>query len=384
MELLNIIVLENEPSSRRGGQELSLLEVCRGLHAKGHSLTFLYTQPGDLLPDYEKISKRILKVHAYQLEPKRSPAAWFRFLSDVLRVPVEVGSVIYSNQYHDTLFGSALSFLKRVPFVCHLRLKPPSPFCGEWKLGLKGVKHFIAISDNIKNEWSKRGFDRAKIERVYNGVDLNKFVPSVSLKLSRQRLRLGETDPVISFVGRLDRVKGIEVLLKAAQSLLLRGKKFKLILAGKPHDHATPAEGIAYQRELEAMAQKLTGPDCVHFVGHIADPILIYQASDVLVLPSVEGEAFGRVLVEAMACGIPAVGSRVGGIPEVLSSEFSKFLFETGNTESLAEILNGVLDWRHKDPRLGARCRQWVGEKFPFSSSIEGIEGILKDTLKKS
>ena len=62
---MRVLVLENEPSSRRGGQELSLLDVCRGLAARGHAIELLYTIDGDLLDEYRGFCRRVDRVTAY-------------------------------------------------------------------------------------------------------------------------------------------------------------------------------------------------------------------------------------------------------------------------------------------------------------------------------
>ena len=121
---MNIIVLENEPSSYRGGQEKSLFDVCQGLAYRGHKIYFLYVTKGDLLEEYQKFCHQTLLVRGYFFDKKNLPKSILRFIVDLLKVPILENTVIYSNQYHDSPFGSGLSLVNHKPYVCHLRLPP--------------------------------------------------------------------------------------------------------------------------------------------------------------------------------------------------------------------------------------------------------------------
>src|SRR5205814_351843 len=83
----------------------------------------------------------------------------------------------------------------------------------------------------------------------------------------------------------------------------------------------------------------------------------------------------------AMSCGVPALGSRIGGIPEVLSPDFSSFLFSPGAAEEIAQLLEGLKGWREKDPALGERCRNYVKGHFGMQEAINGIERVFLETL---
>src|SRR4051812_193491 len=101
---MRILVLENEPSSTRGGQELSLLEACRGLAARGHDVELLYTDEGDLLAQYSEFCGRIDRVSAYAIDRRHTVAAATRLFMDALQRDRTAPDVIYTNQYMDGVF----------------------------------------------------------------------------------------------------------------------------------------------------------------------------------------------------------------------------------------------------------------------------------------
>ncbi len=148
----------------------------------------------------------------------------------------------------------------------------------------------------------------------------------------------------IGYVGRLVREKGVHVLLDAASRLSF---PYRIRLVG-----TGPAES-----SLRALAESLRIQDRVEFLGHVASSAIPahYRAMHVCVLPSLTmpnwKEQFGRVLIEAMACGVPVVGSESGEIPEIVGdsdTDRGGMTFPEGEPEALAEILEQL----HQEPAL--------------------------------
>lgn len=369
---MHIVILENHPSSRRGGQELSLLDTSRGLAALGHEITLLYTAEGNLLAQYSTFCKRLIKVNHYRFDAKRPVFSFSKLLPDLWKTVVEKADIVYCNQYHDSFFGYVASQLKRVPFVCHLRLPPPPVLGWQWQLGMQGATRLIAVSNHTKKEWVQLGYPYDSIDVVYNGIDETIFLPAATVSTPRVKLNISDTDLLISYVGRLDKNKGLETLLKGFAKLRETNDMAHLVIAGKPlNDNAT------YLSTLKALVAGLNISTNVTFLGHIDQPIQVYQASDLVVLPSEWPEPFGRTIIEALSCGVPVVGSNIGGIPEVLTNQFSQCLFESANPQSLSKKLRQHIDWRTHTPGLGNQCRNHVLAQFCLSSAIKRVEKTL-------
>jgi glycosyltransferase involved in cell wall biosynthesis len=105
------------------------------------------------------------------------------------------------------------------------------------------------------------------------------------------------------------------------------------------------------------------------------------HAADVVVVPSVWDEPFGRVVIEAMATGCPVVASAVGGIPEILTGRFSSMLFPRGDARNLADRIETLAGWRTLDPSLAAACVRHVAERFSLRRSVDLIEETLADVV---
>ncbi|PPS43393.1 glycosyltransferase family 4 protein [Chroococcidiopsis sp. TS-821] len=374
---MHVIVLENQPSSQRGGQELILLDVCRGLAARGHEISLLYLEEGNLIKQYQEFCSHLIKVNSFLLD--RSTIKYsLKFFSDIFKVPIRKNSVIYSNRYHDVVFGYLLSLVKQIPFVCYLQLPPHTINFGRpHALSLKGVNKFIALSQQTKLDWLATGLQEEKIDIVHVGINRETYQPSKNFSAIRQQWNISEDTRVISYVGRLDKEKGIEILIKAFALLVKKGVKSKLLIAGKPVAHASIEAGEEYQKSLEQLSIDLGVASDVNFLGHVTNTTAVYQVSDVTVVPSLWSEPFGRVIIESMACGTPVVASRTGGIPEILTAEFEKELFAPGDEQALLETLTQIIDWRDRDPAFGERCRQHILSHFSLDNMINGIEKSL-------
>lgn len=358
-----------------------MLDECVGLAARGHDVTLGYATPGDFLPRYEAAGVRTVRVRRMILpagDRLRGGATWAMSVATAARVPTDV---VVINQYHDSLFGSAVSRLRHVPLACHLRLMPPSEFCGQWRVGLRAVTRFIAVSEAVRQAWSARGFDPSIIDVVHDGIDTDRFRPYRERALKRRELGVPEDAFVVAFAGRLDRQKHLEALLAAFARLEMPASEARLLIAGRPVDHASPEAGADYVEALKRLAGSLGVGGAVHWLGSRDDVPQILSASDVSALFTLYPEALARTTYESMACGTPAIAQRDGGMAEVLSGEFARFAFDGDSPEQAVALLRELRDWRRNDPGLAERLRAHALAHFSREAMVAGIEASLVRTV---
>ena len=374
---MKILVLENEPSSRRGGQELSLLDVCRGLAGHGHQIDFVYTCEGDLLDQYRTFCRSLIKVDRYTIDRSTPVSSLAGVARGLLRLLPADTDLIYFNQYHDAMFGGMLARLKRVPLVCHLRLFPPGTFCGQWRIGLPAVTRFIAVSEATRSAYIEAGFSPDSIDVVYNGIDLQRFALAEDRQQTRASLGIDPGTFVVIYVGRVDRPKNIEMVLHAFSMLGIPAGGKCLVIVGGALVHASKEAGDRYIDELKEVADTLGIAGQVAWLGRRNDIPELFRAADVSVLPSMLPETFGRAIAESMACGTPAVGVRLGGIPEILTGEFARYCIDCDDVDGLAAMLASLLNWRRDDSQLGMRCRQHTVERFDARRMADEVHVVL-------
>lgn len=242
---------------------------------------------------------------------------------------------------------------------------------------MHGAKHLIAVSSQTKIDWIKQGFKEDRINVVYNGINIEKFQPSVHVSITKKEWGISDDVEIISYIGRLDKEKGLETLIRGFSLFIKTHKNAKLLIAGKPVCHTDE-----YKKSLEHLTSELGIADSVKFLSHLTNPVPLYQISNVTVLTSSHSEPFGRTIIESMACGTPVVANRTGGIPEILTGEFQRMLCEPGNVQDFADTLNFVLKWKNLDPQLSARCREHILHNFNVDKMVDGIEKAILDYQK--
>jgi len=185
-----------------------------------------------------------------------------------------------------------------------------------------------------------------KIKVIPCGVDLQLFKPLRSLK-AKKFLGLLEKKFIL-FVGRIDAIKGIDVLIRAIHHLTCKpfrsNQELGLIIVGGEMDVDPQMENQEMQR-LRKMVARMKLPDRVAFWGSQRQDLLpyFYSAAEALVLPS-RYESFGMVALEAMACGTPVIASRVGGLQYTVEDGRTGFLIPEGDWRLLAERICEIIE----------------------------------------
>ncbi len=196
---------------------------------------------------------------------------------------------------------------------------------------LHRATHIQATSGRIADLLRDAGFSGAKIHRIPNAVDIERLrIPPG--KVDRDCIR-GGAARVGVYVGRLAPEKGLEHLLRSWKSALSRRQDIRLVLVG---------DG-PLRRELEEMARTLRIDDGLWFAGH-ADEVADYlHAADFAILPSLS-EGLSNAMLEAMAAGLPMLGSRVSGTEDFVVPDETGWLFEPGDEAGLASRLADIAD----------------------------------------
>jgi glycosyltransferase involved in cell wall biosynthesis len=186
-----------------------------------------------------------------------------------------------------------------------------------------------------------------------NGVDLVRFSPGRSPV--RERLGIGAEEPVVGFVGRLTRDKGIPELVAAFEMVLKREPQAWLLLVGWM-DAAEDALPDALRRRI------LSHPRMI-YTGYVENVEAYYRAMDVMVLPT-HREGFPNAVLEASACGVPVVTTDSTGARDAVVPEVTGFVVPPRNTEAIAGIVSKLLEDAALRKRIGCAGRLFAAEKY--------------------
>ena len=216
------------------------------------------------------------------------------------------------------------------------------------------------------------GADPERIEVVPCGVDLDLFFP-MDKELARRKLGLRDGERIILFVGRIEPLKGIDILISAAAQLH-EDENFRVLIVGG--DERTE-QRVA---ELRAHAERLDVDHHIAWVGAVPheELPLYYNAADVCVVPSYY-ESFGLVAIESMACGTPVVASRVGGLTTTISDGETGYLIPWRCPEPFAERLELLLDNDELRASFGQAAREAV-QRFRWAN-VADAHAAMYDAL---
>jgi glycosyltransferase involved in cell wall biosynthesis len=272
--------------------------------------------------------------------------------------------------FHANIVGRIAARRAGVPRVsCGLRVAEPR----RWHLWLDRrtqgkVDRYVCVSRSVADHARVRGgLPAEKLVVIPNGLDL---VGRSTTASSQGRSGTPFYRRLVTFVGRLDRQKGLSWLLETAPAWLAKLPDSDLFLVGEGPLRAA----------LEQQCQRLGIADRVCFAGFRADVPEILARSDLLVLPSA-WEGMPNAVLEAMAAGLPVVATNVEGVDELLGPLAGVQTVRYGDTESLVEKVVVFMRDRQFAVRTGAENRRRVEAEFSISRTVKAYENLWESLL---
>ncbi|BDG44069.1 N-acetyl-alpha-D-glucosaminyl L-malate synthase BshA [Saccharococcus caldoxylosilyticus] len=238
------------------------------------------------------------------------------------------------------------------------------------KFGIEQSDVVTAVSNALVRQTYELLDVQKPIQTVYNFVDERVYCRK-DVSYLKKEYGIGENEKVIIHVSNFRKVKRVPDVVRAF-SLIRKQLPAKLLLVGDGPEMPVVCRLV---RELGLQED-------VHFLGKQDKLDELYSISDVMLLLS-EKESFGLVLLEAMACGVPCIGTTIGGIPEVIEDGETGFLCELGNVEEIAEKAMRILTDPHLHMYMAKQAVQTVYKKFHSREIVEQYEDIYVSLAKR-
>jgi glycosyltransferase involved in cell wall biosynthesis len=354
------------------GISVQTLQVTQELARRGHRLDLVYIQDGDYRPRYAEFCDSVRAVPALDLGAHHVLRDAPRLVPAVRAGVRTHPDVIYLNRFRPLPWALATGTLARAPVVCHLHgligIEKPAVN----RLLGRFTARFLCVSHFVRDQFVALGGDPGRTDVVHNGIDVEEYPSGGPDEMRTARAGLGLSDEpfIVLFFGRVDPEKGVDVLVEAVSGLGGGGRPIELLIVGPQPD--------------EAFARQLTeAPDVrIRLLPMRSDVVGPLHAADVVVVPSVYAEPFGRVVIEALSTGRPVIASSIGGIPEILTGDFARFLVPAGDVTALTRKLGELLDWRARDDGLAEACTEHVRQHFSKSSMVDAIEDRLANAAR--
>jgi glycosyltransferase involved in cell wall biosynthesis len=326
-----------------------------------------------VLPDHVKVSK-------WSLRAGRSPGKVARMVGSIARLVQHARSrridIVQANEDANSAgIATAIAKVTGARLLLHYHTVP-SIYSGGRLALMRAFAHAadrnVGVSRFVADEVARLGIPRSRLASVQNAIEIDRFHPTsdpVDRAKVRSELGIAQDAFVVLQLARFWRPKRQEDLVRAVAIARERVPELHALLVGwtDPRYDGTYA---SYPEELRALAKSLGVEKNVTIADARPDPERLYAASDACALPSVD-EPFGLVVVEAMACELPTIGARAGGIAEIFEDGREGLLVPPQSPQALADAIVRVA----RDPEL-ARKLATAGRQKALASYSPARVGV--------
>jgi len=284
--------------------------------------------------------------------------------------------ILHTHEFFMNTLGLVASRLTGVPLVATVHGKNYYADRARRRIVYRLVGRFagrlVTVSEDNRRFLAERvGIPHSRVQVIPNGIPLDEKAPEPKVSALRSSLGLDHHNQVVGTVGSLYPVKGHKYLIDGACHVLRRFPNAVFLIVGRG----------GLREELEAHAERLGIASHLRFLGHREDVRDLLSVCDVFVLPSLS-EGMPLALLEAMAAGVPAVATRVGGVGEVVENRKTGLLVSPGDSHALAENILTLLENRPLARELGEAARQMVGRRFSLTGMVKAYQDIYSELTR--
>ncbi|MCA2213738.1 D-inositol-3-phosphate glycosyltransferase [Jidongwangia harbinensis] len=391
--------LEQPGTGDAGGMNVYIVEVSKRLAARGVEVEIFTRATGSELPPIVEMAPGVQVRHVTAgpfegLSKEDLPSQLCAFTNGVLRAEAAQPPGHYDLIHSHYWMSGQVGWLARdrwgVPLVhtAHTLAKVKNRFIAEGdrpepKARVIGEEQVTAEADRLvantrfeaQDLVTSYDADPSRLTVVQPGVDLGRFRPGVA---DRRRLGLPERGFVVAFVGRIQPLKGPDVLLTALAELRRRnpGMAVTAVICGGPS-----GSGLDRPTSLIELADALGVTDAVRFLPPQTgdDLAALYRAADLVAVPS-HNESFGLVALEAQACGTPVVAAAVGGLVTAVRDGISGVLVDGHDPRDWARVLDRLLAAPGFRAELSAGAVAHAAD-FSWDRTAEGLLRVYREAV---
>jgi len=318
---------------------------------------------------FKVVEKSGVKVHVFQYTTKMKPYVKgilnsykiSRFLKSIQ--PDIIHSFHYAPDYSEPL-AAKMSGITWVYTKKNMNWGGSS--ANGWKLRSFLARHIVVQNKDMINKFFPQS---KKISLISRGVDTLEFYPYTPKVDIRKKYNLNETDRIVICVANLVPVKGIEILLEAFDKIQNKHTNWKLFIVG---DHKND-----YGKKLIKQFEKINFNKTIYFTGKVLNINDYLNTSELFVLPTKEkGEGSPVALLEAMACGINVIASKIPGIKDQLE-KYPNHMFEAGNIEELSNKLEQYMSQdSSENKKIGNKFNIHINNAYKIEHEVEKTEKV--------
>jgi glycosyltransferase involved in cell wall biosynthesis len=363
-------------SGEGGGAEKIIFRYILDIDSRGFEpyCAYIYDRRAKSYPVYDQALALGIKAHKILIKSPFSPA----LIVQIRRLVKKLGiNIIHTHGYKSDISSLVAGIglgIRRVATV-HGFISTDTKLKIYNRLDIKALRFFdrvITVNNPQRLFLIKNGISPDRLRVVHNGVDCSEFSRIRIRTDIKKDLEIDGANPVILYLGRLTKEKGLPVLLEAFRRVLQEIPSTRLLVAG-----SGPLE-----MEVKEHARLLVIDKAIGFLGFRTDTVDLLGAADVLALSS-ETEGIPVCVLEAMSMEVPVVATAVGGTPEILENGKEGILVPPGDSRAFAEALLRILKNPEDGRVMGGNGRKRVLKDFSFSNIIHDIEAVYEEMMKE-
>jgi glycosyltransferase involved in cell wall biosynthesis len=303
----------------------------------------------------------------------------FTILSGMIKTLKQIKpDIVHCHGHKSIVYGSLASRFVKIPvLIAHVhglaRTKHTRRKISQWYLYRK-VNRILCVANGVREDVLKSHWllPAAKVSVLENSVDYERFANvTISKQEAKKMLGLPADASVFGTVGRLVPTKGLSYMVEAFAKVKQAVPRANLVLIGTGQ----------CQEQLQKQAKDLSCSDSIHFPGYKANIEQLIRGLDVFVLSSI-AEGMPRVILEAMASGVPCIAAKVGGIPEIINTEDVGFLVQPKESAALAQAMINIAQMPYeKLENLAEKGRERVRQYYSHKVVGRKLGNIYQDEL---
>jgi glycosyltransferase involved in cell wall biosynthesis len=379
------------PGWAYGGPVKVSFEICTELARRGHNVV-VFTSDSIGASSRINTSKDISNLEKLEVRYFKNLSNWLAFSHHLFFTPglvveaarrVRKFDIIHMTEYR-TLQNVIIYYYAQkynIPYILQGHGSIPRRMS---KIGLKylydnlwgynilkNASKVLALTSTESEQYKNMGIQDNKIEIIPNGVNLNEFDNLPAKGEFKLKYGLKNVDRTILFLGRINPIKGIDLLVKAYSKLLNQLNDIKLVIVGPDDGYLAQLKQLIFDLKIENKVI-VTGP----LYGK--DKLAAFVDAELYVLPSLS-EGFPVSVLESCACGTPVIITKECGITDIINSRVGLVISYDEN--QLMDTICLLLSDEQMRKDMGEQGKLLVRERFSWSSIVNQLEGIYMDCL---
>lgn len=381
-----------KPSWEAGGVARVCYEISTNLVRRNHEVT-VYTTDG-FNPRLDVQTNKALELEGIKVYYFYNLSNFLvqkfilttpYYLPFILRKEIQSFDIIHIHE-HRTLSAALIHYYAKknsipyvlqshgsvLPFFQKSKLKKVFDYLFGYNI-LKNASKVIALTEIEAKQYLQMGVDESKISIIPNGIHIEEFKDLPEKGEFRKKNSIESDEKIVLYLGRIDKIKGIDLLIEAYSDLMQKVDRCRLVIVGPSSNYLPVLKDQIVDSGIDSNIL-FTGP------LYERDKLEVYVDADVLVYPS-SFEIFGLVPIEAIMCGTPVIITDCCGCSDLVSRLKCGYLVNYGDVEELKDKIVKLIEKLDEEKNTIKSCQQYISDNLVYDKIVEEMEKVYENCI---